>query len=93
MVLGTGEERYARFFRSLQEKFPDYVSVKIMYHDGLAYQVEAGADLFLMPSRYEPCELNRIYSLKYGTVPVVRATGGPAVADRRLVHSMELNKS
>ncbi len=76
VVLGTGEERYARFFRGLQKKFPDYVSVKIMYHDGLAHKVEAGADLFLMPSRYEPCGLNQIYSLKYGTVPVVRATGG-----------------
>ena len=76
VVLGTGDERYARFFRGLQQKFPDYVSVKIMYHDGLAHKVEAGADLFLMPSRYEPCGLNQIYSLKYGTVPVVRATGG-----------------
>ena len=76
VVLGTGEERYARFFRGLQKKFPDYVSVKIMYHDGLAHKIEAGADLFLMPSRYEPCGLNQIYSLKYGTVPVVRATGG-----------------
>ena len=76
VVLGTGEERYARFFRGLQQKFPDYVSAKIMYHDGLAHKVEAGADLFLMPSRYEPCGLNQIYSLKYGTVPVVRATGG-----------------
>lgn len=76
VVLGTGEERYARFFRGLQKKFPDYVSVKIMYHDPLAHKVEAGADLFLMPSRYEPCGLNQIYSLKYGTVPVVRATGG-----------------
>ena len=54
VVLGTGEERYARFFRGLQKKFPDYVSVKIMYHDALAHKVEAGADLFLMPSRYEP---------------------------------------
>ena len=76
VVLGTGEERYARFFRGLQRKFPNYVSVKIMYHDALAHKVEAGADLFLMPSRYEPCGLNQIYSLKYGTVPVVRATGG-----------------
>lgn len=48
-----------RFFRGLQQKFPDYVSVKIMYHDGLAHKVEAGADLFLMPSRYEPCGLNQ----------------------------------
>ena len=76
VVLGTGEDRYARFFRGLQRKFPNYVSVTIMYDDALAHKIEAGADLFLMPSRYEPCGLNQIYSLKYGTVPVVRATGG-----------------
>ncbi len=59
VVLGRGDERYSRFFRGLPQKFPDYVSVKIMYHDGLAPKVEAGADLFLMPSRYEPCGLNQ----------------------------------
>ena len=75
VVLGTGEERYARFFRGLQKKFLNYVSVKIMYHDALAHKVEAGGNLFLMLSRYEPCGLNQIYSLKYGTVPVVRAIG------------------
>jgi starch synthase len=52
------------------------VSVKITYDNTLAHKIEAGADIFLMPSRYEPCGLNQIYSLKYGTVPVVRATGG-----------------
>lgn len=76
VVLGMGEERYTCFFHSLQKKFPNYVSVKIMYHDALAHKVEAGDNLFLMLSRYEPCGLNQIYSLKYGTVSVVRATGG-----------------
>ena len=76
VVLGTGEERYTRFFLSLQEQYPNYVGAKISYDEWLAHKIEGGADLFLMPSRFEPCGLNQIYSLKYGTVPVVRATGG-----------------
>ena len=76
VVLGVGEEKYSRFFLDLQEKYPLTVGVKIMYDDRLAHRIEAGADMFLMPSRFEPCGLNQIYSLKYGTVPLVRATGG-----------------
>ena len=76
VVLGTGEERYTRFFLSLQEEYPEYVGAKISYDEWLAHKIEGGADLFLMPSRFEPCGLNQIYSLRYGTVPVVRATGG-----------------
>jgi starch synthase len=75
-VLGTGERRYEELFRSLAKTFPGRVGVKIAYDEAIAHQVEAGADMFLMPSRYEPCGLNQIYSLKYGTVPIVRATGG-----------------
>jgi starch synthase len=60
----------------LQQQFPDRVAVKFGYDDSLSHKIEAGADIFLMPSRYEPCGLNQIYSLRYGTVPVVRATGG-----------------
>src|SRR5262249_17801362 len=56
--------------------FPQKFAVKVAYDNAIAHKVEAGADMFLMPSRYEPCGLNQIYSLKYGTVPVVRATGG-----------------
>jgi starch synthase len=56
--------------------FPHKISVKVAYDNNLAHKVEAGADMFLMPSHYEPCGLNQIYSLKYGTVPIVRATGG-----------------
>ncbi len=63
-------------FRRLAQVRPDQVGVHIGYDNPLAHRVEAGADIFLMPSRYEPCGLNQIYSLKYGTVPVVRATGG-----------------
>jgi starch synthase len=76
VALGTGEPQYEDLFRMLAAKYPDKFLVKVAYDNTLAHQIEAGADMFLMPSRYEPCGLNQIYSLKYGTVPVVRATGG-----------------
>ncbi len=76
VVLGTGETYYENLFRTLQERHPGRIAVKVAYDETLAHKIEAGADLFLMPSRYEPCGLSQIYSLKYGTVPVVHATGG-----------------
>lgn len=76
VALGTGEPYYEEVFRSIQERYPDKAAVKIAYDNILAHKIEAGADIFLMPSRYEPCGLNQIYSMKYGTVPVVHATGG-----------------
>jgi starch synthase len=76
VVLGTGEPKYEEFFRALAQAYPDRAGVKIAYDDVLAHKIEAGADMFLMPSRYEPCGLNQIYSLKFGTIPIVRATGG-----------------
>ena len=76
VALGNGELHLEELFRSLQWRFPDRISVRFGYDDPLAHRIEAGADIFLMPSRYEPCGLNQIYSLRYGTVPVVRATGG-----------------
>jgi starch synthase len=76
VVLGTGERKYEDFFRALAAAYPGRVGVKIAYDDALAHKIIAGADMFLMPSRYEPCGLSQIYSLKYGTVPIVRATGG-----------------
>ncbi len=76
VVLGTGEPEYEEMFRNLQKLYPKKFGVKVAYNNALAHKIEAGADIFLMPSRYEPCGLNQIYSLKYGTVPVVRATGG-----------------
>lgn len=76
VVLGSGDRRYEDLFRALAHAYPGRVGVKIAYDNAIAHKVEAGADIFLMPSRYEPCGLNQIYSLKYGTVPVVRATGG-----------------
>ncbi len=76
VALGSGEAVYESFFRSLAAEHPESVGVKIGYDNQLAHRIEAGADLFLMPSRYEPCGLNQMYSLKYGNVPVVRAVGG-----------------
>jgi len=78
VVLGSGEIKYEDFFRSLSYSFPEKFGIKIMFDNRLAHLIEAGADMFLMPSKYEPCGLNQIYSLKYGTVPIVRKTGGLA---------------
>ncbi|HEV2382322.1 MAG TPA: glycogen synthase GlgA [Terriglobia bacterium] len=76
LVLGSGARDYEEFFARLGKQHPGKFLVKIGYDNALAHQIEAGADIFLMPSRYEPCGLNQMYSLKYGTVPVVRGTGG-----------------
>jgi starch synthase len=76
VALGSGEREYEDFFTRMEQEFPGRIAARIGFDNGLAHRVEAGADIFLMPSRYEPCGLNQIYSLKYGTVPVVRATGG-----------------
>jgi starch synthase len=76
VALGNGEPEWEQLFRDLHNAFPDKVSVTFGYNEGLSHRIEAGADIFLMPSRYEPCGLNQIYSLRYGTPPVVRATGG-----------------
>jgi starch synthase len=76
VALGTGEPFYENFFKEWAESNSGKVAVQIRYDDALAHKIEAGSDIFLMPSRYEPSGLNQIYSLKYGTVPVVRATGG-----------------
>ena len=75
-VLGSGDPRYETMFQELALLYPDRVGVRIGYDNALAHRIEAGADIFLMPSRYEPCGLNQMYSLRYGTPPVVRATGG-----------------
>jgi starch synthase len=76
VALGTGDAEYEELFRNLNRQYPQKFAVKVAYDNAVAHKIEAGADMFLMPSRYEPCGLNQIYSLKYGTVPVVRATGG-----------------
>ena len=76
VALGTGEPAYEEMFERLALETPNKIGVRVAYDNALAHKIEAGADMFLMPSRYEPCGLNQIYSLRYGTVPIVRATGG-----------------
>ncbi|MBL8826666.1 MAG: glycogen/starch synthase, partial [Planctomycetaceae bacterium] len=76
VLLGTGEPKHHQALTQLAERFPDKVAIKLAFSNEWAHKIEAGADMFLMPSQYEPCGLNQLYSLKYGTVPVVRATGG-----------------
>jgi len=76
VVLGSGEQRFVDLFYYLVERYPGRVAFRNGYDEALAHRIEAGSDLFLMPSLYEPCGLNQIYSLRYGTVPVVRAVGG-----------------
>jgi starch synthase len=78
VILGSGEPRYAAFFEELVRRFPGRVAFRSGYDESLAHLIEAGSDLFLMPSRYEPCGLNQMYSLRYGTIPIVRKTGGLA---------------
>jgi len=76
VLLGSGDKDLERYFAHLPMRYPGRVGIYIGYSEELAHWIEAGADMFVMPSRYEPCGLNQIYSLKYGTLPVVRATGG-----------------
>lgn len=75
-MLGSGEAHYEQLWRTMAARHPDRVSATIGFDERLAHLIEAGTDMFLMPSRFEPCGLNQMYSLRYGTVPVVRATGG-----------------
>ncbi len=76
VLLGTGDEKYHQLFGRIAKQYPKKAGIKIAYDNTLAHKIEAGSDIFLMPSQYEPCGLNQMYSLKYGTVPLVRATGG-----------------
>ncbi len=76
VLLGTGLSAYEEAFRQLAARHPDKASVNIAFDQGLSHRIEAGADFFLMPSQFEPCGLNQMYSLRYGTIPVVRKTGG-----------------
>jgi len=76
VILGDGDDYNTRLFRGLADKYPEKVCVRHEFNDELAHKIEAGCDMFVMPSRYEPCGLNQMYSIKYGTVPIVRATGG-----------------
>jgi starch synthase len=78
VVLGTGEKKYENALKNLAEKYPDNCAVTLEFSNEYSHLIEAGSDFFLMPSRYEPCGLNQMYSLRYGTLPVVRKTGGLA---------------
>ena len=78
VVLGSGEPALEDMFNRLQRSFPRQVCFYRGFHNGLAHQIEAGSDMFLMPSLYEPCGLNQLYSLRYGTVPIVHRVGGLA---------------
>ena len=77
-VLGSGETAYENALRAAAQQFSGRLAVRIGYDEGLAHMIEAGADMFLMPSRFEPCGLNQLYSLRYGTIPIVRRVGGLA---------------
>lgn len=76
VLLGTGETRFVEFFGRMAKLYPDKVAIRIGFDEKLAHRIEAGADIFLMPSLYEPCGLNQMFSLRYGTIPIVRAVGG-----------------
>lgn len=78
VLLGSGDAALENEFRRLATDFPELCAVRIGYDNGLSHRIEAGSDFFLMPSRFEPCGLNQMYSMAYGTLPVVRATGGLA---------------
>jgi len=75
-MLGTGEKKYHRLCQAWERKWPGRFSVRLAFDNGIAHQIEAGSDMFLMPSRFEPCGLNQLYSLRYGTLPIVHQTGG-----------------
>jgi starch synthase len=76
VALGSGEPRFENFLEELRARYPDRVGIYRGYNEALAHKIEAGADIFLMPSQFEPCGLNQMYSMRYGTVPIVRKTGG-----------------
>jgi starch synthase len=77
-VLGTGQQKYISLFQNIAARYPEKVAVRLCFDNELAHRIEAGSDMFLMPSKYEPCGLNQLYSMRYGTIPIVRATGGLA---------------
>jgi starch synthase len=78
VILGTGREEYHAFLQAVQKTHPEKVAVSFAFDNALAHLIEAGSDTFLMPSRYEPCGLNQLYSLRYGTPPIVHRVGGLA---------------
>jgi len=98
VLLGSGWPSLERDFLSLARRHPNQVAVRVGYDHGLSHRIEAGCDFFVMPSRFEPCGLNQMYSLRYGTIPIVRATGGlddsiiDATEDPRLANGIEFRE-
>ena len=90
VLLGSGDKRYESFYRDMAKQYPDQVAVYIGFNAPLAQQIYAGSDMFLMPSRFEPCGLGQLISLRYGTIPIVRATGG--LADTVIDYNLKTNK-
>lgn len=90
VLLGTGETRFEYFLREMASRYPGRVSINIFFDETLAQQIYAGSDLFLMPSRFEPCGLGQMFSLRYGTIPIVRKTGG--LADTIFPYDKETKK-
>ena len=78
VILGEGDKKYIDAFTKLRKKYPEQIGLYLGFHDSFAHKIEAGADIYLMPSQHEPCGLNQMYSMHYGTIPVVRKTGGLA---------------
>ena len=76
VILGSGDAEIEALVRAMAARYPDRIKIRIEFNEPLAHRIEAGADLFLMPSSYEPCGLNQMYSLRYGAIPIVHATGG-----------------
>ena len=76
VLVGSGAPRFQKAYQDLARRFPSQVAVRIGFDEGLSHRIEAGCDFFLMPSRFEPCGLNQMYGLRYGTIPIVRTTGG-----------------
>ncbi len=78
VVLGTGQQKYHDLFQQIASRYPAKIGIRLAFSNELAHQIEAGCDMFLMPSKFEPCGLNQLYSFRYGTIPIVRKTGGLA---------------
>jgi len=76
VILGTGEHRYEEMLRYFASKYPEKLAIKLEFSDKLAHEIYGGADMFLMPSRFEPCGISQMIAMRYGTVPIVRETGG-----------------
>lgn len=90
VILGTGDRQYEDWFKGLVWRYPKKVSANIFFNNELAHQIYAASDLFLMPSQYEPCGIGQLIALRYGTVPIVRATGGLKILLKHITITLKL---